>query len=233
LESSAVKNLATALGADLCGIAPVDRFGGAPEGFRPGDIFKECKSVLVFAKRLPAGTLLASSCVPYTHANDIVMREIDLLGYNVSVELEELGVGTVIIPTDDPSVYWEADRQYARGILSLRHAGHLAGLGVLGRNTLLKNDSYGNMIQIGAVLLDFELQGDPVAAYGACPPDCRICLESCPQGAIDGVTVDQKLCRIESNFVNERGFRLKRCFLCRKLCPHARGIPQKDRDGLS
>ena len=120
--------------------------------FRPGDIFEECKSVLVFARRLPAGILFASSCVPYTHANEILMGEIDLLGFNASLRLEEYGARTVIIPTDDPSEHWEADRQYARGILSLRHAGYLAGLGVLGRNTLLKNDKFGNLIQVGAVL---------------------------------------------------------------------------------
>jgi epoxyqueuosine reductase len=230
LEAPAVKKMTIELGADLCGIAPADRFAEAPDGFHPNDIFKECKSALVFAKRIPAGTLLASSCVPYTHANEIVMREIDLLVFDVSLRMEDKGVKTVVIPTDDPSEYWEPDRQYARGILSLRHAGQLAGLGVLGRNTLLKNNTYGNMIQIGAVLLDVEFEGDPVAAYRACPPDCRICLDSCPQGAIDGETVDQKLCRIESDFINQRGFKLKRCFLCRKLCPHAQGIPGKERD---
>ncbi len=32
-----VKKLALQKGADLCGIAPVERFRDAPEGFRPTD----------------------------------------------------------------------------------------------------------------------------------------------------------------------------------------------------
>ena len=33
-------------GADLVGIAPVDRFAEAPEGHRPTDFMPECKSVI-------------------------------------------------------------------------------------------------------------------------------------------------------------------------------------------
>jgi epoxyqueuosine reductase len=77
--------------------------------------------------------------------------------------LEGLGVMNVPVPSDDPSEYWEPDRSYARGILSLRHAGHLAGLGILGKNTLLINQKFGNMIQLGALLLSEELEGDPIA----------------------------------------------------------------------
>ena len=34
-ESKKVKEIVFNMGADLCGIASADRFGGAPEGFRP------------------------------------------------------------------------------------------------------------------------------------------------------------------------------------------------------
>ncbi len=34
------------LGADLVGIAPVERFSEAPEGHRPTDFMPECKSVI-------------------------------------------------------------------------------------------------------------------------------------------------------------------------------------------
>jgi epoxyqueuosine reductase QueG len=110
------------------------------------------------------------------------------------------------------------------GILSMRHAGYLAGLGRLGNNTLLINEDYGNMIQIGAVLLDVELEGDPLATYESCLPDCNICIDTCPVGALDGDTVDQALCRPRSIVVNERGFTLKQCNICRAECPHALGI---------
>ena len=46
-----IKDLAHRLGADLCGIAPVERFQGAPKGFHPQDIFPEAKAAVVLAKR--------------------------------------------------------------------------------------------------------------------------------------------------------------------------------------
>ncbi len=223
LDTDVVKDIFLELGADLCGIAPAQRFGEAPEGFRPTDIFGDCRSVIVFAKRLPAGPLFAASCIPYTRLNDLLMTRLDDVGYAASLELERLGAKAVAVPADDPSEYWEADRHYARGVLSLRHAGYLAGLGVLGRNTLLKSERFGNMIQLGAALVDVELEADPVASGEACPSDCSICLDACPQGALDGNTVDQKLCRPLSNYTSPRGYKLYKCWECRKACPDALG----------
>ncbi len=219
-----VKDIFASLGADLCGIAPVERFEGAPPGFHPTDIYAQCRSVVAFAKRQLAGTLIAASLVPYTQVGKLVIQELDHLGLCASSELERLGCGAVPIPTDDPYEHWEPDRLRGMGILSLRHAGYLAGLGRLGNSTLLINEDYGNMIQIGAVLLDMELEGDPLATYEACLPDCNICMDTCPVSALDGETVDQALCRPRSMVVNKRGFTLKKCNLCRVECPHALGI---------
>jgi epoxyqueuosine reductase QueG len=224
MTSEQIKSATFDLGADLCGIAPVDRFSSAPEGFHPLDIFRDCRSVLVFAKRLPAGSLFSTSCIPYTYVNRVITEEVDALTLALSRRLEAAGIRSVPIPSDDPSEYWEPDRSYARGILSLRHAGHLAGLGVLGRSTLLINDRLGNLIQLGALLLDEELDGDPIATYDPCRHDCQRCLRSCPQSALDGTTVNQQACRSLSCYRNERGFVLKKCWACRRVCPHRAGI---------
>jgi epoxyqueuosine reductase len=219
-----IKSTALEHGADICGIAPVDRFSSAPKGFHPNDVYSDCQSVLVFAKNLPTESLFTSSCIPYTYINRVITEEVDGLTLTLSRKLEYLAVRNVPIPSDDPSEYWEPDRSYARGILSLRHAGHLAGLGVLGKNTLLINDKFGNMIQLGALLLNLRLEGDPIATYEACKEDCQLCIRSCPQSALDGTTVNQKACRPLSNYRNERGFILKKCWECRRVCPSYSGI---------
>ena len=224
MDSKTLREIVKALGADLCGIAPTKRFSEAPEGFSPTDIYKDCKSVIVFAKRLPTESLFISNCVPYTQESNIMMQEVDRLGMELILKLENYGIKTVLIPSDDPYEHWEPERSYGRAILSLRHAGHLAGLGVLGRNTLLMNKDYGNMVQIGAVLVDIELQEDPIATYEGCPPDCSICIDSCPQKALDGKTVNQQLCRPLSNYRTQKGYILKRCNLCRRVCPQSAGI---------
>ncbi len=224
LDGEKAKELLLGLGADLCGIAPVERFADAPAGFHPRDIFKDCRAVIAFAKRLPSGVLDAESCIPYTRANNQAVSEVDSLTFNAALRLEDLGMRSVIIPSDDPYEHWESERMHGQGILSLRHAGRLAGLGVLGRNTLLINEHYGNMIQIGALLVDVELEGDPLATYEGCRPDCDLCIDACPAGALDGETADQRKCRPASMVTNARGFTLKKCYACRAVCPHALGL---------
>jgi len=223
MNSRKIKSIAGELGADLCGVAGVERFKDAPAGFNPSDIYSKCKSVVVFAKRVPSSSLSAENCIPYTHVSDVIIRKVDSLGAKLCLILEDLGIEAVPIPSDDPSLYWEGENQYARGILSLRHAGYFAGLGVLGKNTLLINEKYGNMIQMGAFLVDIELESDPMVNNNICSEECSLCIDSCPQKALDGVTVDQKLCRPLSNLITERGFILKKCHLCRSVCPNVLG----------
>jgi epoxyqueuosine reductase QueG len=53
-----IRESALALGADLCGIAPAERFHQAPPGFRPADLFPQAQSVVVMAKRVPEGPFM-------------------------------------------------------------------------------------------------------------------------------------------------------------------------------
>lgn len=227
INQNEIKQIVIKNGGDLFGIAPVDRFDGAPTGFHPINIYKKTKSVIVFAKRIPSETLYADSCVPYTHINTLAMQAVDLMTFHISSELEDIGIKNVIIPTDDPYEYWDDENQTGRAILSLRHAGYLAGLGVIGRNNLLVNKHFGNMIQIGALLTDKEIEPSQLADYKTCPDSCRICIDTCPVKALDGTTVNQKLCRPLSVYKNEKGYILKKCYNCRKNCPLALGLKQK------
>jgi epoxyqueuosine reductase QueG len=224
VDSPLIKEIVNIHGADLCGIVAAEEFAEAPEGFRPKDIFSACRSVVVFARRLPAGSLSAHSCVPYTHVNKLITEEVDRMTLSISSAIEEYKIRTVVIPSDDPYEHWEPENKYGQGILSLRHAGYLAGLGVLGKNTLLINREYGNMLQLGAILLDVELEPDSPANYIGCPEDSRLCIDICPQGALDGKTVDQKRCRQLSINITEKGYTLKKCNLCRSICPNVTGI---------
>jgi epoxyqueuosine reductase len=197
--SEDVKRKAIKYGADICGIAPVARFVDAPEGFHPCDIYLDCESVVVLACRFPLSTLQARSNVPYTLVRNKMVEKMDSISLLVSCELEREGIVSVPIPSADPYDYWDADRNHGRGILSPKHAGFLAGVGVLGKNTLLINERFGSMIWLGAVLVFADLAPDPIASYEVCTSECALCLDSCPQHALNGVTIDQKLCRERSN----------------------------------
>jgi len=210
-------------------IAPVGRFAGAPEGFRPGDIDPGCRSLVVVACRFPLGTLQAASNVPYTLVRNRLVDRLDTLTCTLAAALETEGITAMPIPSAEPYEHWDAARRHGRGILSLKHAAVLAGLGVMGKNTLLINERYGNMLWLGAVLVGVDLEPDPLAAYEACLAKCTICLDACPQHALDGTTIDQRRCRERSISVTEGGGWVLSCNTCRKVCPQHAGLKRPHR----
>jgi len=222
--SSEIKNLSLSLGAEKCGIASVERFRKAPEGFHPNDIYVRCKSVIVFLIQMPTEIILASNPVPYSHTANLIYSKLDKIALEFCSVIQHDGNNAVPVPSDVPFLYWDNIHRHGIGILSLRHAGYLAGLGILGRNNLLINPELGNMVYIGALLTDIELETDPVIENFKCPPKCTICLDSCPQKALDGFTVNQKLCREFSGLHHERGFSIYACNTCRKVCVFRTGI---------
>ena len=226
LNAKMLKRLALKNGVDLCGIAPVERFRGAPEGFRPTDIYPSAKSVFVIAKRVPRAALLSRSPVPYTFASDVVLNEVFRITCDLSLRLQDLGVAGVPIPSE-PYEYWDVKKKEGRGVLSLKHAGHLAGLGILGKNTLLTNNKLGNRITLGALLLNVSLEGNPVAEYRICKESCNACITSCPAKALDGKSIVQKLCREKSQQITPKGYSLYLCNTCRTVCPVGEGLERK------
>jgi epoxyqueuosine reductase len=222
--SADIKNISLSLGAEKCGIASADRFKNAPDGFHPVDIYQRCKSVIVFLIQMPTDIILASNPVPYSHTAYLIYSKLDRIALEFCKTIQNNGNNAVPIPSDVPYLYWDDVNHHGMGILSLRHAGYLAGLGILGRNNLLINPDLGNMVYIGAILTDMELEADPLISGVECPPKCRICLDSCPVKALDGSTVNQKLCRKHSGLDNERGLSIYCCNICRKVCVYRTGI---------
>jgi len=223
LTSAEVKRLAFETGADLCGIAHVGRFSGAPEGFHPSDIFNATRSVIVIARRIPAGVFESQSRIPYTFADDIAMKEIFRITYELTLKLEDSGVTAVPVPSE-PYEYWNSEKMEGRGLLSLKHSAVLAGLGVMGRNKILTNNRFGNLLKLGLVLTDAVLESDPIAEYSFCRDSCNLCIKNCPAGAISESGVDQKKCRMNSESTTVKGNPVYTCWKCRTICPFMKGI---------
>ncbi|MCP4218513.1 MAG: epoxyqueuosine reductase [bacterium] len=223
INNAKVKAMARELGADLCGIASVDRFGEAPEGFHPHDVLPGCQTVIVLARRFLKSTLQAESTIPYTDIRNALSHQMDHMAIELSYRLEEMECTAVPINAIGPNE-WDSKTNKSRGIISLKHSAQLAGLGKIGKNTLLVNETYGNMIWLSAVLLSTPLEPDPMASYDGCLPNCRICLDVCPIQALDGVSIDQKACWEYAFGAPERGGWRISCFQCRKVCPNCTGI---------
>lgn len=217
-----MKKILMGLGADICGIANIERFSDAPSGFHPTDIYKECKSVIVFAKCMPRGLAFVNPRFVYNNATDINLNELDRIGYLASIEIEKLCCTAVPVPSDSPYEYWDSNKLEGRGLLSMRHSALLAGIGSMGKNTLIINKKFGNMINIGAVLTNLDLKSDPLSEK-ICTDSCRLCLDNCPTKALNGHIVNQKLCREFTYTTSKRGFPVCNCNKCRVVCPKSLG----------
>ncbi|MBL7139250.1 MAG: epoxyqueuosine reductase [Bacteroidales bacterium] len=223
ISSTELKSITANLGADRCGIAPAERFDGAPNGFHPRDVYSKCKSVMVFLKQMPPESIQAENPVVYAHTSHILYDLLDKIGLKLCYTFENRGIHAVLVPTDVPYLEWNAEKMHGMGLISMRHAARNAGLGILGRNTLLINREMGNMVYIGAILVDAALEPDPIVTGFDCPPDCSLCLDACPVKALDGITANQKRCRKYSILQHPRGWDIYTCSKCRAVCPYKSG----------
>jgi epoxyqueuosine reductase QueG len=222
-----IRNLILSLDADVCGFTRTDRFADAPQGYKPTDISPDCRSVISFGIALPEGLAKVPPRLIYGYYNTFCRTEADTIAFKAAKRMEEnYHCIAVPLPCDSPYEYWDNDRMEGRGLLSMKHIAVAAGLGVIGKSTLLLNNRYGNMLTIGAILTDLDLPSDPVAE-NICVDECRKCMDGCPVGAIKNGIVNQKLCRMHTYGKTKRGFDTVDCNLCRTVCPVSNGIINK------
>lgn len=221
VDSNCVKEIMRSLGADLCGIAGIDRFGDAPKGYHPLDVMPGCKSVISFACRFPVGTLLCTSHAPYTRVRNSITPKMDAIALDFCMEMERRGVLCAPIPTNDCE--WDANTGRSRSVISLKHAAQAAGLGTIGRHSMLITPEYGSMVWLGAVLCAQELEPDerkaPVCDH------CGLCVGACPVNALETVDMKQQVCWEYAFGENPRTKTWEiSCHRCRDVCPYNLGI---------
>lgn len=108
-------------GADLCGVASIDRFSSAPEGFHPCDVLPTAQSVIAIAKRFPAGTLQCETTVPYTIVRNMLSDVLDKLAFQFCCDMELDSVVAVPTGTIGPTERDSRDGRM-RNIISAKHA---------------------------------------------------------------------------------------------------------------
>lgn len=220
LDRERVKEIMKALGADLCGIASIDRFENAPEGFHPLDVFPSCKSVISFACRFPVGALYCESHIPYTRIRNTITPKMDMIALNFCAEMERYGVMCVPIPTNESQ--WDEKTNRWRSIVSQKHAAQAAGLGTIGRHSLLITPEFGSMVWLGAVLCAEAFEPDalkePICNH------CNLCVEICPVHALNDTQVNQQACWDYAFGEDEKthAWRIA-CHKCRDICPYNTG----------
>lgn len=223
ITAAAIKEKAKQIGCDLCGIASTDRFLYMPGQSNPVALLPDAKSVIAVAKKFLGSTVKSNSTIPYTILRNNLSRYIDDITVQLAYYLEDNGYSAIPTGAIDPCNY-NHEIEKKTGLISLKNAAYQAGLGVIGKNTLLITPEYGNMVWLGAIITSAKLECDKVLEKNPCNTNCSICIDKCPVHAIDGSHfMDQKKCW-DYAFGEEDGgeWRIK-CFECRVLCPHSRG----------
>ncbi len=199
-----LKRLAKNLGADLVGIASMDRFEGAPKQMDPRYIMPEAKSMIVMCFRVMRGSLRGIeegtffsnySAMGY---GGLTYNYIPMTVINLCKHIEDEGYEA--IPLGHQSDWRAIDNngnlreRYSKPVedgkpapdimLHLRICAYLAGLGEIGYSKMLITPEYGPRVRIGVILTEMEFEPDPIYDGEKLCNKCMACVRECPGHAI-------------------------------------------------
>ena len=110
-----------------------------------------------------------------------------------------------------------------------------AGLGYIGKNTLLQCGDWGSRVNLAVLLSTEPLHPTPGQGgrFVSCG-DCRRCIDACPTGALSESGLDARRCLsywliehrgpIPDDIASRVGNRVFGCDVCQDVCPHNRPV---------
>jgi epoxyqueuosine reductase QueG len=195
LNSERVKNVAKCAGADLVGIASVDRFSEAPPMRKPEDLLPGARSVVVAAVRYPLDGVLRigkppAYALPSTAYAGAMCRKLESISLDVTRWLEDQGAAAISTPVTWPGSWrvrpYKEMKEPLQAMFSHRHAAVAAGLGVLGKHTLAMTPEYGPRQRFISIITDADIAVDPLySGPELCPEGCNACIKACPLKSLD------------------------------------------------
>ncbi len=187
-----LKNLAREEGADLVGIAAVERFSEGPKMTHPRGILPGARSVVVIAIKYPDAVIdqwgkpPAESMFFYQSVQLYMSTTVmPMIQFKVYRFLEKAGY--LALPAAPSGFFRYRDYKEIRGgfiaDFSHRHAAVAAGLGEFGRQGLLLTPEFGVRQRLCSVITTAPLTEDPLFDGPALCDGCDACLKACPVDA--------------------------------------------------
>ena len=185
-----VKELAYRLGADLVGVANIERYENAPIKMSPQGILPTAKSVIVCAVHHPDAAIELDGEIhpqvmgPY-RIQYIMNDKLDVLSFKIARMLDDMGYRTVPIASSNIwryRGYKEMDATFAPDISHI-YSGVCAGLGELGWNGLCITPEYGARNRFISIITEAELTPTPLYNGPKLCDMCGECIRKCPTNA--------------------------------------------------
>jgi len=118
------------------------------------------------------------------------------------------------------------------GVLSDHAVAERAGIGWIGKNSLLLTPEFGSYVYLGELITNIEFPPD-LPMENQCG-DCTRCIDACPtQAIVQPGQVNAKICLsyitqrkdlLEEHWMEQLGNRLYGCDTCQIVCPKNKGI---------
>ncbi len=194
-----IKKATLSMGADMVGIASIDRFENAPSETHPSTYLPSARAVISVAIKIPHGvcdvwgdyTQEGKTISPYLfYGYGLINLETSRIVRTVAVKLEKMGYRTRIFPpTWMISQYRFFERIIETGEImadfSHRHTAVAAGLGVFGANGLVLTKENGVRQRLNSIITDAPLVPDPMSEMEIpCGKKCDYkCIRVCPVNA--------------------------------------------------
>jgi epoxyqueuosine reductase len=110
----------------------------------------------------------------------------------------------------------------------LKTLANLSGIGYYGKNSIIHNDEFGSQMFLYAFTTDESLEWDEINYKLSDCGDCTICVESCPNKALEDYKLIREKCirnyTLEGKYIPDKirdtlGSRLIGCDKCQTVCP--------------
>jgi len=177
------------LDVELLGVASVEKSNSAELKKRAAALLPGAKSVVMIGKEVfkeLVALLKPGKEVGEADGGEFFGPHCDYLNgrltkavYDLAGILRKEGYRAFPLPAAGAPV----DQRYLITLLSYKHAAELAGLGTMGRHSLLITPEYGPRVRLAGLLTDAEIEPSPASRKNSCV-NCDACVRACPAGAL-------------------------------------------------
>ena len=176
------------LNVELLGVVSVTKSDSRELKKYANALLPGARSVVVLGKEIyreMVALLGPSKEVGEAYAGDLFVTHTDYINgrltnaiHGLARIFKEKGYRTLPMPTVGPT-----DQRFLKALFSYKDAAELAGLGSVGRHTMLITPEYGPRVKLACLLTEAPLESTPRVQKNYCIK-CNACIKACPSQAL-------------------------------------------------